>query len=126
MSSLKKMLRLMQEGHRVLVFPEGARSEDGEVGEAQPGVGLLIAKSRAPILPIRLYGAYDALPRGAKRLRSTPVRLVVGDVLDLDEDRARARSKEDYRKLAALKGVLLGYILEKFMLVIFVVIDSPC
>jgi 1-acyl-sn-glycerol-3-phosphate acyltransferase len=100
MSSLKKMLRLMQEGHRVLVFPEGARSEDGEVGEAQPGVGLLIAKSRAPILPIRLYGAYDALPRGAKRLRSTPVRLVVGDVLDLDEDRARARSKEDYRKLA--------------------------
>lgn len=99
-TSLKTIIALLKKGERVLVFPEGSRSEDGQLGAAQPGVGLIIAKSGVPVLPMRLFGAYEALPRGAKRPRSVPVRLVVGDPVDFSAEAAEAEGKERYRKLA--------------------------
>jgi 1-acyl-sn-glycerol-3-phosphate acyltransferase len=49
-------------GQAVLVFPEGARTPDGAMHPLKPGVHLLIRKSRAPILPVGIAGAYDAWP----------------------------------------------------------------
>jgi 1-acyl-sn-glycerol-3-phosphate acyltransferase len=47
-SSLKTTIRLLKSGGRVLMFPEGTRTFDGNLLPAEPGVGLFIAKAAAP------------------------------------------------------------------------------
>ena len=47
MASLKTIIRKLKEGHRVLVFPEGARTNDGDIGDAAPGICLLYTSDAA-------------------------------------------------------------------------------
>ncbi|MEY4394640.1 MAG: hypothetical protein RL595_1889 [Planctomycetota bacterium] len=60
---IRATLDLLQKNKVVLLFPEGTRSETGNVQNLQPGIFLLAKKSGAPILPVGIAGAYDALPR---------------------------------------------------------------
>ncbi|MCX6865972.1 MAG: lysophospholipid acyltransferase family protein [Verrucomicrobia bacterium] len=69
MASLKTIIRKLKDGHRVLVFPEGERTHDGDLGTAAPGIGLVATKSGAVIQPVRISGAREALPRGSARVR---------------------------------------------------------
>jgi len=81
-SSLKRVIALLRDGEKVVIFPEGERSLDGFMNmTAQPGVGLIVTKADVPILPVRLFGPEKALPRGSKKLEKYPVTLVVGDVI---------------------------------------------
>lgn len=101
MASLKTVIRLLKDDNRVVIFPEGSRTEDGSIGEAAPGVGLVAAKSGAVIQPIRIRGAFEALPRGGKRLRFTRLSLTVGPPIRLTaEERHQASGKEGYDQLA--------------------------
>ena len=100
MSSLKTIIRRLKEGHRVLVFPEGARTLDGEIGEAAPGIGLIAAKSGAVIQPVRISGARDALPRGSARIRFARITVSVGPAIRLSaEDLEATPGKEGYERI---------------------------
>lgn len=102
MASLKAIIRLLKEGKRVLVFPEGSRTLDGELGEAQPGIGLIAAKAGAVIQPVRIRGAREALPRGSGRIRLARIRVNIGPAIRLtDEEIKAAQSKDGYQQLAA-------------------------
>lgn len=101
MSSLKTIIRLLKQGNRVLVFPEGARTKDGSLGEAQPGVGLIAVKAGVPIQPIRIRGAREALPRGSGRIRFARIEVHIGEPIILSKDELReAKSKEGYKRVA--------------------------
>jgi len=101
MSSLKTIVRKLREGHRVLVFPEGARTLDGKLGEAAPGIGLIAAKSGAVIQPVRISGAYEALPRGSARIRFSRITVTIGPPIRLTQDEIKAATgKEGYAALA--------------------------
>lgn len=99
-ASLKTIIRLLKEGNRVLIFPEGSRSWDGTLGPGQPGVGLLVAKSRAPVVPVRIFGAVEALPRGAKWLRKGRITVVVGEPIVFSGEELDAKGKESYQKIS--------------------------
>jgi 1-acyl-sn-glycerol-3-phosphate acyltransferase len=79
MSALKTVIRLLKNGGSTIVFPEGTRTQDGQLGPARPGIGLIIAKSLAPVVPMRVFGAYDAFPRTAKFPRRAPITIVIGE-----------------------------------------------
>lgn len=101
MASLKTIIRKLKEGNRVLVFPEGARTPDGNLGEAAPGIGLIAAKSGAPIQPVRISGARDALPRGSARIRFARITVKIGKPIFLTEEELKSLSgKEGYEILA--------------------------
>ncbi len=101
MASLKTIIRKLKEGHRVLVFPEGARTLDGSLGEAAPGIGLIAAKSGVPIQPVRIEGARDALPRGSSRIRFARITVTVGPpILLTPQEIKEASGKEGYNLLA--------------------------
>src|SRR5690606_37943491 len=101
MSSLKTIIRELKGGRRVLVFPEGARTLDGELRAAQPGVGLIAAKAGVPIQPIRIHGAREALPRGSGRIRLARITVTIGEPIDLAaEGLAGAKDKESYQRIA--------------------------
>ena len=63
---LKKSLSVLKNGKALGVFPEGTRSRDGKLHKAEPGVGIIAAKSRVPIVPIYISGTDKVLPIGAK------------------------------------------------------------
>jgi 1-acyl-sn-glycerol-3-phosphate acyltransferase len=78
-SALKILIRLIREGNCALVFPEGSRTPDGNLQPAQPGVGLVIAKTLAPVVPLRIFGAFDAWPIGGRIRLFRPITVVVGE-----------------------------------------------
>ena len=60
---IKETLRRLRRGEMVLVFPEGSRTWDGQVGSFQPGFATLATRGRAAILPVAIEGAFEAWPR---------------------------------------------------------------
>ena len=63
---LRRAVRALRDGRLVGVFPEGTRSPDGRVGEAQPGTALLAALSGAPVVPVFIDGARDSMGVGSR------------------------------------------------------------
>lgn len=103
LSVLKKIIALLRDGEKVVIFPEGERSWDGKLKmEGQPGVGMIVSKSRVPVLPVRLFGPEKALPRGAKKVTRHPVTLVVGEPIDFTSvlDDPDLSTKEKYQTIA--------------------------
>ena len=47
---------LLSAGFSVLIFPEGRRTDAGDIGRFQPGVGMAAARLRVPVVPVRLDG----------------------------------------------------------------------
>lgn len=60
---LRTVLDKLEAGQAVLIFPEGQRCWDGKIGPLMPGISLLIKKSRAPVIPVGIAGAWHAWPR---------------------------------------------------------------
>lgn len=60
---LKTIVRQLEAGDAVLVFPEGGRTEDGRITELKPGILLLLRRVQAPIVPVGIAGAHAAWPR---------------------------------------------------------------
>lgn len=100
MSALKSVIRVVRAGEAAVVFPEGTRSRDGELLPARSGLGLIVAKTLAPVVPMRIFGAHEAFPRGSSRIRFSPVTLVVGDVLRFEARDFAGDSKEAYRRVS--------------------------
>lgn len=60
---LKETLRRLKAGEMVLIFPEGTRTPDGEVGELMPGFCALAKRAGVPLLPVAMEGAFHAWPK---------------------------------------------------------------
>lgn len=98
-SALKLTVRVLREGKAILIFPEGTRSPDGQLQKAQPGVGLMIAKTLAPVVPMRIFGSYEALPRHGKGFQASPITVVLGKPLYFTKADL-ANGREAYQCLA--------------------------
>jgi 1-acyl-sn-glycerol-3-phosphate acyltransferase len=75
---LKAILRHLGAGAAVVVFPEGTRTEDGELSPLKPGVQLLMKRTQAPIVPMGIAGAFEALPYWRKVPTLSPLFLPAG------------------------------------------------
>jgi 1-acyl-sn-glycerol-3-phosphate acyltransferase len=78
-AALKAVIRVLRDGGCTIVFPEGTRSRDGNLQPAKPGAGFIIAKTLAPVVPMRIFGAFEAFPRGTKFPRCHPITIVIGE-----------------------------------------------
>jgi long-chain acyl-CoA synthetase len=89
--TLRYVGELVTDGYSVLIFPEGRRSDDGEIGRFQPGVGMVAAKLQVPVVPVRIHGVDRILHqtwkfprRGTARVAfGRPIRLQGNNYLDL-------------------------------------------
>src|SRR3984893_16467466 len=99
-SALKALLRILRAGECALVFPEGTRTPDGTLQPALPGVGLLIAKTRARAAPMRIFGAHDAWPIHGKIHVGRKITIVVGEPIYFSDAEVQGGGKDLYARLS--------------------------
>lgn len=100
MSAIKAVIRVLKAGHATVIFPEGTRSRDGKLQAAQPGAGMIVAKTLAPVVPMRIFGAHEAFPRDSSKIRLAPITLVVGDPLHFSKSDCEGDPKTVYKKIS--------------------------
>ena len=100
MSALREVIKKIKDGNGVVLFPEGTRSKDGNIQPARAGIGFIIAKTGAPVLPMRIFGAYDAFPKNSKRLHFTQITVVIGEPLVFSPNDLASATRETYQKLS--------------------------
>jgi 1-acyl-sn-glycerol-3-phosphate acyltransferase len=82
---------LLDDGWRVVIFPEGTRSRTGAIGTFKAGVGLIATHGSVPVLPVRIDGLWDVLPPGSRRPRRGRARVRFGQPLvPVDGESSRA------------------------------------
>jgi 1-acyl-sn-glycerol-3-phosphate acyltransferase len=99
-SALRAVLRILRANHCALVFPEGSRTLDGNLQPPLPGIGFVIAKTLAPVVPMRIFGAHRALPRGGGKLRFCPITIVVGEPLRFTAEDVEGPARDVYLRLS--------------------------
>ena len=99
-SALKALIRVLKAGNAALVFPEGSRTLDGHLQPAEPGLGLVVAKTLAPVVPMRIFGAHEALPRGGGGLHFIPITIVIGEPIFFTASELKSPEKNLYGRLS--------------------------
>jgi 1-acyl-sn-glycerol-3-phosphate acyltransferase len=99
-SALKALIRVLKAGNAALVFPEGSRTVDGSLQPAEAGLGLVIAKTLAPVVPMRIFGAHEALPRGGGGLHFVPITIVIGEPILFTAADLNPPAKDLYKRLS--------------------------
>ena len=111
-AAFKKVFATIKAGRGLILFPEGTRSPDGTLQEPKGGPGMIACKMKVPVVPIRIFGARDILPRGALFPRAgARVSVVIGKPLPPAEfdpgakhpDQAHEASRRIMAAIAALR-----------------------
>jgi 1-acyl-sn-glycerol-3-phosphate acyltransferase len=103
---LKAILDRLLDGGGIILFPEGTRTYDGRLQKARSGIGLTVIKSTAPVVPVRVFGSYEAYGRHMRWPRFRPLNLRFGAPMDFAGLRteaqtcSKARLKEIYQEVA--------------------------
>lgn len=71
-------LDYLRAGTPVVIFPEGTRTEDGQLQTGKPGIGYLVAESQCQVIPVYISGTFKVLPIRAKWPRLFPVSVSFG------------------------------------------------
>jgi long-chain acyl-CoA synthetase len=91
--TLRYVGELVGDGYSILIFPEGRRTEAGEIAPFQPGVGMIASRLGVPVVPVRLEGLDQVLPRHARFPTVSKARCAFGAPIVL--------TGNDYATLAA-------------------------
>ena len=70
-AAIKQCIDVLEQGHALLIFPEGSRTLTGKTEAFESGLMLLIKRARPTVLPAAVGGAYSVWPRRRKRPRVT-------------------------------------------------------
>tara|TARA_B100001778_G_C18509071_1_gene593307 strand:+ start:420 stop:1076 length:657 start_codon:yes stop_codon:yes gene_type:complete len=86
--SIKAIFKALKAKEAAAIFPEGTRSMDGKLKEAQAGSGMIAIKTNATVIPTRIFGAFEAYGRNKKLpTLGTPIHVCYGKpltVADID------------------------------------------
>jgi 1-acyl-sn-glycerol-3-phosphate acyltransferase len=88
---LKAILDRLHDGAGIILFPEGTRTRNGSLQPARAGIGLTVIKSDCPVVPVRVFGTFEAYGRQMRFPRPHRVAVKFGKPLDFSELRAEAQ-----------------------------------
>jgi len=110
---LKTILDRLLRGEGIILFPEGTRTPDGKIQSGRAGVGLIVIKSNAPVVPVRVFGTFEAWGRQTRFPRPRPVGVRFGAPMRFDawvreaERAERVRVKQIYQEVTdAILGAI--------------------
>lgn len=84
-TSIKAIFKALKKGEATAIFPEGTRSLDGSLQDPQAGTGMIAIKSKATVVPTRIFGAFEAFGRNEKfPTLNKPIHIVYGEPLSYE------------------------------------------
>ncbi|MBI1345473.1 1-acyl-sn-glycerol-3-phosphate acyltransferase [bacterium] len=84
-TSIREAIRRIDGGFYVGIFPEGTRTLDGTVGEMKPGFLALLRRTKVPVIPVGIAGAYECYPKGTPFPWPGKVRVVFGEAIPREQ-----------------------------------------
>ena len=110
-AAIKRVLKALKQERGLILFPEGTRTVDGRLQPAKPGVGFIAIKTQVPVVPVRIFGSYEALGKSRPLRLGTPVSVVFGkpippsayDDPKAGKDRAQIASERIMAEIAKLR-----------------------
>jgi len=105
-AGLRAILARLLAGGGIILFPEGTRTSDGQLQPARSGIGLVVVKSTAPVVPVRVFGSYAAYGRHMRIPRPRRLMVKYGEPMLFEKLRAEAKNcskprlKEIYQEIA--------------------------
>jgi 1-acyl-sn-glycerol-3-phosphate acyltransferase len=106
-TALRRALQVLQDGHLLIVFPEGGISPDGHLRPFHRGAAMLAARAHVPLIPVALDGTSDALPLDRILPRPRPITVRIGTPIEPagtgreDLARASAAAEAEIERLRA-------------------------
>lgn len=96
-NSILKLAEVLKQGKNIVIFPEGSRTHDGEMGMFKKTFAILSKELGVPVVPVCINGAYKALPRGTHYMKPSkisveylpPVYATINDTYDSIINRVR-------------------------------------
>jgi len=98
--SFKKIFDLINEGHLVVIFPEGTRSTTGELREGKLGIGMIAAMSGAKVIPTYISGSSQVLRAHSRKIRRHPVSVTYGKPVEFSDLIRTKEGKELYQAIS--------------------------
>ena len=95
--TLRYIGEVLEDGFSVLIFPEGRRTDSGEIDRFRPGIGMIGSRLDVPVVPVRVEGLDKVLHHRWKMAKPGPVRVAFGAPMRLagDDYEALAKQVED-------------------------------
>jgi 1-acyl-sn-glycerol-3-phosphate acyltransferase len=100
--ALTVTIKMLKDGKVVSMFPEGTRTEDGELQEAKGGVAFIIEKSKCVVVPAYIDGSYEAHAKGAKFIKPKKLTITYGKPITQEDFQALGSGRDAYDAHAAL------------------------
>ncbi len=82
-SAIRQSIKVLKDGHLLNIFPEGARTHDGQIGRIEKGIAMIDHRAHVPVIPAVVIGAYEAWPWNRPFPTARPVRVQFGPAMDL-------------------------------------------
>jgi 1-acyl-sn-glycerol-3-phosphate acyltransferase len=84
-ATLDAALELLRDGQLLGFYPEGTRSPDGRLYRGRSGIGYLVLRSGAPVIPVAMTGTRQMLPPGSRIPRPHPIKVLIGEPITFDD-----------------------------------------
>ena len=116
-ASLTNGVRALKAGMPLFVFPEGGRSNDGQLGPFMSGPAYLAIRAGVPIIPLALVGTYELLPIHTRHFSPRPLELRIGAPISTtgltarQSDQLTAELRQAIETLQATRPTLSTFIL---------------
>jgi len=92
--TLRYIGEVLEDGFSVLIFPEGKRTDTGEIDRFRPGIGMIASRLNVPVVPVRIEGLDRVLHHTWRMARPGRVRIAFGTPLHLTGDDYEALAKQ--------------------------------
>jgi len=97
--AFNKTLEKIKEGCSIIIFPEGTRSEDGEIGPFKKGSNLIASRSKSPMVPITIIGSGEIIKKGSATITPGPIRVIISPPVEpVSDKKENAAILESIRK----------------------------
>jgi 1-acyl-sn-glycerol-3-phosphate acyltransferase len=84
-AGIRETMKRLKRGELVLIFPEGTRSHDGEIGKINPGFAVLARRTKTRLLPVGIDGTFDVWPRTKNFPSPSRIAVSIGPAIEFED-----------------------------------------